>query len=224
MANGKAADVVPSMTETQESSGAAEVRVPEIAPRSEHKVVFLGDQRVGKTSIITHFAFGSFDDSEYTPWTSVGIDYLSMTVPLEDRAVNMQLWDIGGQEHIRESSNLIRMYVRNASIAIVVYDITSTMHRHRSTFLSTSKWVEAVRTERGDDVVIMLVANKSDLSDEQRQVSIDEGVNKAKEGNVLFIETSAKVKKNVQALFEKLAAVVDTAAPGLKEGTVDFCL
>lgn len=54
-----------------------------------------------------------------------------------------------------------------------------------------------MRTERGSDVIIMLVGNKTDLS-EKRQVSTEEGERKAKELNVMFIETSAKAGYNVK--------------------------
>ena len=54
-----------------------------------------------------------------------------------------------------------------------------------------------MRTERGSDVIIMLVGNKTDLSD-KRQVSTEEGERKAKELNVMFIETSAKAGYNVK--------------------------
>ena len=64
----------------------------------------------------------------------------------------------------------------------------------------TSKWIDDVRTERGSDVIIMLVGNKTDLSD-KRQVSTEEGERKAKELNVMFIETSAKAGYNVKQLF-----------------------
>jgi Ras-related protein Rab-6A len=33
----------------------------------------------------------------------------------------------------------------------------------RQSFLNTSKWIEEVRTERGSDVIIVLVGNKTDL-------------------------------------------------------------
>lgn len=48
----------------------------------------------------------------------------------------------------------------------------------RASFLNTSKWIEDVRTERGNDVIIVLVGNKTDLS-ERRQVSPEEGEEKA---------------------------------------------
>lgn len=60
-----------------------------------------------------------------------------------------------------------------------------------NSFHQTSKWIDDVRTERGNDVIIMLVGNKTDLQD-KRQIAAEEGERKAKELNVMFIETSAK--------------------------------
>ena len=57
----------------------------------------------------------------------------------------------------------------------------------------------------GLDVIIILVGNKTDLA-EKRQVSIEEGEDKATKDSVLFIETSAKAGFNIKALFRKLAA------------------
>lgn len=70
-------------------------------------------------------------------------------------------------------------------------------HPDANSFHQTSKWIDDVRTERGSDVIIMLVGNKTDLSD-KRQVSTEEGERKAKELNVMFIETSAKAGYNVK--------------------------
>lgn len=68
--------------------------------------------------------------------------------------------------------------------------------------------------ERGDDVIIVLVGNKTDLT-EKRQVSTEDGEKKAKDFNVLFIETSAKAGYNVKALFKKIAqALPGMDAPG----------
>ena len=83
-------------------------------------------------------------------------------------------------------------YIRDSTVAVVVYDITNA-----NSFHQTSKWIDDVRTERGSDVIIMLgmcrffklsefmriifslfsVGNKTDLSD-KRQVSTDEGERK----------------------------------------------
>ena len=66
-----------------------------------------------------------------------------------------------------------------------------------NSFQQVNKWIEDVRAERGNDVTIMLVGNKTDLQD-KRQVSMEEGERKAQELNVMFIETSAKAGYNVK--------------------------
>ncbi|XP_051539704.1 ras-related protein Rab-6A-like isoform X1 [Myxocyprinus asiaticus] len=248
-------------------------------PLRKFKLVFLGEQSVGKTSLITRFMYDSFDN---TYQATIGIDFLSKTMYLEDRTIRLQLWDTAGQERFR---SLIPSYIRDSAAAVVVYDITSrylrpTMHpvplllplplspslslslslwwisganifdqvrlqlwdtagqeRFRSlipsyirdstvavvvyditnvnSFQQTTKWIDDVRTERGSDVIIMLVGNKTDLAD-KRQVSIEEGEKKAKELSVMFIETSAKAGYNVKQLFRRVAA----ALPGM-ESTQD---
>lgn len=72
-----------------------------------------------------------------------------------------------------------------------------------NSFHQTSKWIDDVRTERGGDVIIMLVGNKTDLSD-KRQVSTEDGERKAKELNVMFIETSAKAGYNVKQVIQQI--------------------
>ena len=61
-----------------------------------------------------------------------------------------------------------------------------------------------MRTERGSDALIMMVANKIDLAD-RRVVTTEEGEIKAKEMDVMFIETSAKAGTNIKTLFRNLA-------------------
>lgn len=171
-----------------------------VPPLAKYKLVFLGDQSVGKTSIITRFMYDKFEGSYQA---TIGIDFLSKTMYLEDRTVRLQLWDTAGQERFR---SLIPSYIRDSSVAVVVYDVIN-----RTSFLSTSKWIDDVRNERGNDVILVLVGNKTDQS-EKRQVSVEEGEAKAKEHGIMFIETSAKAGFNVKALFRKIAA----ALPGME--------
>ena len=154
-------------------------------PLRKFKLVFLGEQSVGKTSLITRFMYDSFDNTYQVNQAfsgppvqcsqvkvfqaTIGIDFLSKTMYLEDRTVRLQLWDTAGQERFR---SLIPSYIRDSTVAVVVYDITNA-----NSFHQTSKWIDDVRTERGSDVIIMLVGNKTDLSD-KRQVSTDEGERK----------------------------------------------
>lgn len=104
--------------------------------------------------------------------------------------------------HAQRFRSLIPSYIRDSSIAIVVYDISS-----RSSFGNVDKWIADVYTERGSDVVIMLVGNKTDLAD-KRQITFEEGEVKAREHGTGFIETSAKAGFNIKALFRKLACTL----------------
>ncbi|XP_051824370.1 ras-related protein Rab-41 isoform X3 [Antechinus flavipes] len=142
------------------------------------KMVFLGEQSVGKTSLITRFVYDSFDNNYQ---------------------IRLQLWDTAGQERFR---SLIPSYIRDSTVAVIVYDITNV-----NTFYQTTRWIRDVRTERGGDIIIMLVGNKNDLG-QKREVSSEEGKQKAKELNVMFIETSAKTGYNVKQLFRRVASVL----------------
>ncbi|XP_061581486.1 ras-related protein Rab-41 isoform X2 [Cololabis saira] len=184
-------------------------------PLRKFKLVFLGEQSVGKTSLITRFMYDSFDN---TYQATIGIDFLSKTMYLEDRTVRLQLWDTAGQERFR---SLIPSYIRDSTIAVVVYDITNL-----NSFQQTSKWIDDVRTERGSDVIIMLVGNKTDLAD-KRQVSVEAAERKARELNVMYIETSAKAGYNVKQLFRRVAAALpgmDSTPEKSKEDMIDIKL
>jgi len=169
-------------------------------PLKKFKLVFLGEQSVGKTSLITRFMYDSFDNMYQA---TIGIDFLSKTMYLEDRTVRLQLWDTAGQERFR---SLIPSYIRDSSVAVVVYDISSL-----KSFQNTRKWVDDVRGERGQDVIIVLVGNKTDLGD-KREVTQAMGEEEAKRCGALFVETSAKVGANVKTLFRRIAQ----ALPGME--------
>ncbi|KAL9546702.1 Ras-related protein Rab6 [Mucor bainieri] len=164
-------------------------------PLRKFKLVFLGEQSVTYSRNQMQYS------SNHTQAT-IGIDFLSKTMYLEDRTVRLQLWDTAGQERFR---SLIPSYIRDSSVAVVVYDITS-----RTSFQNTSKWIEDVRAERGSEVIIVLVGNKTDLND-KREVTLEEGEKRASDCNIMFIETSAKAGHNVKTLFRRIAQ----ALPGM---------
>jgi Ras-related protein Rab-6A len=144
--------------------------------------------------------YDSFDNMYQA---TIGIDFLSKTMYLEDRTVRLQLWDTAGQERFR---SLIPSYIRDSSVAVVVYDISNA-----KSFAQTRKWVDDVRGERGSDVIIVLVGNKTDLND-KREVTTAQGEEEAKKNGLMFIETSAKAGHNVKTLFKRIAQ----ALPGME--------
>jgi len=64
------------------------------------------------------------------------------------------------QERFR---SLIPSYIRDSSVAVIVFDVTS-----RESFENTGRWIEEVRQERGEDVILALVGNKTDLAEKRR--------------------------------------------------------
>jgi small GTP-binding protein len=128
---------------------------------TNHSVVILGNSPVGKTAIINQYIYNSAP-TEHRP--TIGIDFFAKRVKVGTRAVHLQLWDTAGQEKFR---SLIPSYLRNASIAILVYDITS-----RETFDQLDKWRQFTLDHA--DPAFFVVGNKIDLAD-SRQVTAAEG-------------------------------------------------
>ena len=122
----------------------------------------------------------------------------------EDRAIRLQLWDTAGQERFR---TLIPSYIRDSAVTLVVYDVTS-----RASFEAVDRWVADVRRERGDEVLVFLVGNKSDLT-ERREVTEEEGSGKAKALDAFFAETSAKTGARVKDLFNQVAEALAKMDP-----------
>eukprot|EP01129_Flabellula_baltica_P007806 TRINITY_DN3050_c0_g1_i1.p1 TRINITY_DN3050_c0_g1~~TRINITY_DN3050_c0_g1_i1.p1 ORF type:complete len:211 (+),score=45.24 TRINITY_DN3050_c0_g1_i1:49-681(+) len=165
-----------------------------------YKLVFLGDQSVGKTSILGRFLNDEFDQS-YKP--TIGIDFLSKILHLEDKVVRLQLWDTAGTERFR---SLISSYTRDCSVAVICYDITN-----EESFENIGIWMDEIQEDRRDEVIMILVGNKTDL-EENRVIPTEQGRQKAEDMGMMFIESSAKTGDNINALFYKIAA----ALPGIE--------
>ncbi|KAL7666214.1 GTP-binding protein YPT6 [[Candida] zeylanoides] len=183
----------------------------------KYKIVFLGDQSVGKTSLITRFMYDTFDD-QYA--ATIGIDFLSKTMYLEDnKTIRLQLWDTAGQERFR---SLIPSYIRDSHVAVICYDITL-----KKSFDNLTNWINDVKLERGDEVIIVIVGNKSDLGN-KRQVTQEECDALVKQVGAQFsLETSTKANHNVKLLFKKIAQCLpdfSESEPQAQPETVDVSI
>ena len=159
----------------------------------KYKVVFLGDQSVGKTSIIHRFIYDSFEDNYQA---TIGIDFMSHKMYIEDKVIILNLWDTAGQERFK---SLIPSYIKDAAVAIVIFDITS-----RQSFQSVEKWIEDAWNLREDDVLLVLAGNKTDRVD-QRQVSTQEAESYAESKGLMYFEVSAKEGINITEMFNEVA-------------------
>ncbi|KAJ1036081.1 hypothetical protein NDA18_000226 [Ustilago nuda] len=129
----------------------------------EAKVVILGSQGVGKTSLVHRYTSGQFAIAS-TPST-IGASFLTKKLIVDGVKVRLQLWDTAGQERFR---SMAPMYYRGSHAAVIVYDITS-----MSSFMDIQAWIEELKKNMSTDLLIHVVGAKADLAWSSRQVDLD---------------------------------------------------
>ncbi|MHA1170954.1 MAG: Rab family GTPase, partial [Candidatus Heimdallarchaeota archaeon] len=126
-------------------------------PRYQHlfKVIVVGAGKVGKTSLTIRFAEDRFRES-YLP--TLGVDFMTKNLTVNEAKVKLQLWDTGGQEFVM---SLLPFYFSGAAGGVLVYDITN-----RNSFNSLDYWLKQIRQNAGE-VPVVLAGNKVDISDQR---------------------------------------------------------
>lgn len=163
-------------------------------PRArEVKVVLLGHTGVGKSSLVLRFI-----TNEFKPGTqsTIGASFMSKVMMVDQQPIKFQIWDTAGQEKYH---SLAPMYYKGAAAAIIVYDIT-----RQDTFDTLKEWVNELKEQGPENIVMAIAGNKSDRADE-RQVEAATAQNYAASIGASFMETSAKTKSNVDEIFVTLA-------------------
>ena len=164
---------------------------------TRHKIIFVGDAGVGKTTIIGRIMDNPFNDV-YEP--SIGVDFMSKNIKFRGQIVKLQIWDTAGQEKYK---GLIPSYVRNSSIVFLVYDISV-----KSSFDNIPKWINFIRTI--ENTTLVLCGNKIDLNN--REVKKEEGEELAKKEGISFFEVSAKTDDNIKNMFYNVVVELPTFA------------
>ena len=182
MINPKKMNTLSNNIIINESGSAAQIE--------NYKIVIIGDQHVGKTSILSKYKYETIEEG-YAP--TVGIDFITKNVFLEDKTIRLIMWDTAGQERFK---SLIPSYLKNAHSIILTYDITS-----KSSFSSLPKWIEDIKNHVQEGVFFVLCGNKLDLKN-KRQVSFEEAEKFAQNHNLTYIETSAISGEGIKKLFD----------------------
>lgn len=159
----------------------------------EIKVCLLGDTGVGKSCLVLRFVSDRFDDRSKP---TIGASFMSKMFVADEQVYKFQIWDTAGQERYR---SLAPLYYRDASAAIVVYDITN-----QTSFYALKDWIKEIKRYGPQECVIAIAGNKCDLED-QREVSTEHAKEYAESVEALFAETSALSSKNVQGLFIEIS-------------------
>lgn len=151
---------------------------------------------VGKTNLLSRYAEGKFSaDFEAT----LGCEYTSKVINVEEGKVLVQIWDTAGQEAYRA---ITRSYYQKTSCAIVVFDLTE-----MKTFEQANEWFVECKEMCSRNVEIVMVGNKKDL-EKERIVTYEQAKQYAEENDIEYFETSALNGEGVKELFEFIVEVL----------------
>ncbi|CAI4914107.1 AVN_HP_G0049280.mRNA.1.CDS.1 [Saccharomyces cerevisiae] len=160
------------------------------------KIVLIGDSGVGKSNLLSRFTTDEFNiESKST----IGVEFATRTIEVENKKIKAQIWDTAGQERYRAITSA---YYRGAVGALIVYDISKS-----SSYENCNHWLTELRENADDNVAVGLIGNKSDLA-HLRAVPTDEAKNFAMENQMLFTETSALNSDNVDKAFRELIVAI----------------
>ena len=156
------------------------------------KIILVGDTSVGKTNIINKYIKNEFREDFYA---TIGVEFSHKKFIVENRKIKAQIWDTAGQERYKA---ITRAYYKGAKGAFIVYDIT-----RKETFDDVDKWRNELISSCNQEITVMLIGNKCDLED-QREISKEQGEEKAKSFGFSFLETSALSGENLEKGFQML--------------------
>lgn len=161
------------------------------------KMIVIGDAGVGKSCLTMKATKNIFEDF-YS--ATVGFEFFTFNVQLNNTYVRLQIWDTCGQEIYR---SLISSFYRSSMLAMMVYSIDD-----MNSFLHIDTWVKEVKSQGHPDVKIFLIGNKADL-EEKRKVPTERAKQYAEENKFnFFMETSAKTGYNAKEVFIEAAKIL----------------
>lgn len=160
------------------------------------KVIILGDSGVGKTSLMQQYVNKKFS-TQYK--ATIGADFLTKELTLDERKVVMQIWDTAGQERFQ---SLGVAFYRGADCCALMFDVTN-----QKSFDALETWHDEFliqsNTTDPENFPFMVIGNKIDTDESRRVVSTQKAQRWCQEkGNLPYFETSAKEATGVEQAFE----------------------
>ena len=174
---------------------------------NSYKIVVVGSSGVGKTAIVQRLVDGTFCNEGQS---TVGVEFKSHSISFDNEVMKLSIWDTAGQERFRSVS---KAYFRNAVGAILVFGLNDSQSFH-----DLDSWLNDLHSLSTPNAVILLIGNKSDLSD--KVITTSEAEAFAKRHNLEYLETSAKDNININDSFVRLARDIhDKVKKGELKGT-----
>ncbi|ORX47501.1 hypothetical protein DM01DRAFT_1140866 [Hesseltinella vesiculosa] len=158
------------------------------------------DSGVGKTSLMNQYVNKKFS-SAYK--ATIGADFLTKEVMVDDKLVTMQIWDTAGQERFQ---SLGVAFYRGADCCVLVYDVNN-----NKSYESLGQWHDEFLVQASprdpDNFPFVVLGNKVDVDESKRmQVSQKRAMAFCQaKGNIPYFETSAKEAINVEQAFQTIA-------------------
>lgn len=164
------------------------------------KVVLLGKEYGGKTSLVERFVHGKFQDGNGSYQNTIGAAFAAKRVPVGKDTLTLGIWDTAGSERYEAMS---RIYYRSAKAAIVCYDLTDASSFERAKF-----WVDELNSNE-EGCFIYLCGTKLDLIQEGIQsrcveLSIAQSFSNDIQARK-YVDTSSKTGQNIEELFQAIA-------------------
>eukprot|EP01083_Nonionella_stella_P198001 727421_1 len=163
------------------------------------KIIIIGESGVGKTAILHQYVMDKFIQEHKA---TIGADFLTKEVNVQDKVVTLQIWDTAGQERFQSLGNA---FYRGADACIMVYSITDD-NSFKEIETWKNKFINQANIDNPRKYPFLLLGNKTDL-DEQRKVSHNQGENYARDNGMEFAETSALRGTNIQKAIETIAEI-----------------
>ncbi|KAK6473850.1 ras-related protein rab7 isoform X1 [Huso huso] len=161
------------------------------------KVIILGDSGVGKTSLMNQYVNKKFSN-QYK--ATIGADFLTKEVMVDDRLVFHQIWDTAGQERFQ---SLGVAFYRGADCCVLVFDVTAP-----NTFKTLDSWRDEFLIQASprdpENFPFVVLGNKIDLENRQVTTKRAQAWCQSK-NNIPYFETSAKEAINVEQAFQTIA-------------------
>ncbi|KAH0785234.1 ras-related protein RHN1 [Histomonas meleagridis] len=158
------------------------------------EVVVVGSLHAGKSSIIQRFVNDQFNSNTCS---TVQAGFFEKTLDVEGTKIALEIWDTAGQEKFH---SLVPVYYRDASAAIIIYDVTDA-----SSYTKSKQWINEIIEVNGPNLCMMLMGNKYDLQ-AIRVVPQSDATEYCESMGISYIEGSAKTGYNVNKMFYEVAS------------------
>ena len=145
------------------------------------KVILVGEPGTGKTSLINVAIGKMFTENSASTLIST---FVQKKFNKDNKEYIMNIWDTAGQEKFRA---MTKIFIKKSKIVILVYSINS-----KITFDGLKDyWLNTIKEALGDEPIIAMVGNKSDLFMEE-QIKEEEAKEFANQNGIKFKLVSAK--------------------------------